>query len=83
MRVFGGTPALFEAPRELTLTEVEEWLAKDDPSIPSAARATCPRCNGWGVDSRHGRCAFCHGAAVVSVGEWRAELRARIEAATS
>lgn len=75
---------LTEVPRELTLVELEAWLARDDhASFPDAATATCPRCNGWGITPRHARCAFCDGRGTTTMGAWRRDLRERIEAATS
>jgi hypothetical protein len=82
-RIFGLGPPREIAPRELSLAEIEAWLATVDTSIPDAALATCPRCNGWGITPKHTCCAFCDGRGTTTLGAWREDLRARIEAATS
>jgi hypothetical protein len=65
--------------KELTLAEMEAWLAQDDPIVPDEAKATCPHCNGWGNLHVGGPiCPPCGGSGVVTIGEWRRILRVRI-----
>lgn len=82
------TPAEWAAwlaqPRRVhTLSDLEAWIATDQPSIPAEAKATCPTCDGWCRDDRGIPCVLCGGTGIVTVGTWRRELRARIEAQTS
>jgi len=76
-------PIRHDVPHDLTLAELEAWIAQDDPSFPDHAIATCPRCNGWGVDPKHRRCTFCGGGGTTTMAAWRRDLRAQIDAMTS